>query len=239
MSFSEYNLRNRHVSQPVTTITTMEDPREEEGINNTQLHPTSPLKPSEPKKEDNIEQIEVIKMKDFTAVDSDEKLNLLMVAINKINTSFHHKFEELNVQLNEPTNGIAKRITRCESSIKDILDTIENEETGLDPRIKDLEADITDMTTRVDDLEEANKILRDQVHMLCGTTQVHDKQISSNMNKIIDLTTRSMAKNILISGIPEDKESTESAEKCQKLVFDLLSGIMKMPITIKDILLAH
>lgn len=40
-------------------------------------------------------QIPVINMEDFEVVDMNDKLNLLTSAINKINTTFHLKFEEL------------------------------------------------------------------------------------------------------------------------------------------------
>ena len=98
MSFGDYNLRNCHVSQPVMINP---DPQAD-----TQSTP-QPSSMQEISEETGAkEKIEVIKMKDFTAVDSDEKLNLLMVAINKINTNFHHKFKELSDQLNDPEKGI-------------------------------------------------------------------------------------------------------------------------------------
>ena len=242
MSLGDYNLRNRHVSQQ-----TMVNPKQTDtsgDINvpdmpeNNSVPGTPKEKESESPKQQEQEQIEVIKMKDFTAVDSDEKLNLLMVAINKINTSFHHKFEELNVQLNEPTNGLVKRIMRCEDAIKDLKDMNENEETGLTPRIIDAETNISDIQTRMDTLEENNKMLVDQVHMLCGTVQVYDKRITANTTKVIDLTARSMSANIIIDGILEQKD--ETPEQCSDKVFQILSGIMKMDIEKEvDIVVAH
>ena len=43
-----------------------------------------------------VKELAIISMSDFEVVNMDDKLNLLMSAINKINTTFHHKFESLN-----------------------------------------------------------------------------------------------------------------------------------------------
>ena len=59
-------------------------------------------------------------MKDFEIVNTDDKLNLLMAAINKVNTSFHMKFDTLNKKLTDP-GGVMTKIASMEKSYEELL----------------------------------------------------------------------------------------------------------------------
>ena len=61
--------------------------------------------------------IPVVPMDDFAVVDINDKLNLLMAAINKINTKMHIKFESVQKQLTAE-GGITFRITTLEEYFK-------------------------------------------------------------------------------------------------------------------------
>ena len=73
-------------------------------------------------------EVPIVKMTDFKVVDVDDKLNLLMSAINKINTTFHYKFESLQQKLTGQINGITPKLTAVESLNQEIqarLDDLE------------------------------------------------------------------------------------------------------------------
>ena len=160
---SQYQLQGRHKSVPVSS--TNQFPHE----NNSRDTDTG----EEPSQPAQLPEVPVINMEDFTkAEDTNNKLDLLMAAINQINTNFHYNFEDLS-----------KKIT--------------DEDEAL-PRIYDLEDNYTDLVERVDKLEETNALLLDELEIVKGLLKVQDRIITSNQAKITDLTSRNMANNILI-----------------------------------------
>ena len=156
------------------------------------------------------EDIPVISMKDFQQVDMNEKLDLLMSAINKINTNFHIKLEEINTKISD-------------------------EHQGLTPRLHDAEVCITELQTRMDNLEEANAQLKDEVMIPKGLVQVNDNKVGNLDKKVIDLTARSMANNVVITGINGDTEE----EDCKEKVLTLFRSEMKMQVKDSEIEVAH
>ena len=158
-----------------------------------------------------IKEIPVINITDFQQVDMNEKLDLLMSAINKIYTNFHLKFESLNTKLTD-------------------------EQVGLSPRLVDAENNITDLQTRVDSLEESNIHLKDEVSLLKGLLQVKENWLVILEKKVTDLTVRSMANNVIITGITGD---TEDESDCKAKVLSLFRDKMNMPVEDKDVEVAH
>ena len=156
------------------------------------------------------QEVPVINMKDFQNVDMESKLDLLMAAINKINTNFHYKFEDLKKNLTDKEDGVF-------------------------PRLREVEATCDDLVSRIDDLESKNAALSDEVEILKGLLQVQDQKVARHESKIIDLTARSMSNNILISGITNDVKD----EDCVTKVKTLFKDIMKMPVDDDEIEVAH
>ena len=168
---TEYNLRRRHGS----TINMGDS-----GIHSS----TNPLPPIKDRNQDpapiNKDEIEnkempIIAMGDFEAVDMNEKLNLLMVAINKMNTNFHHKFKELNNEINDPTAGMKAKLESYAANIKEIYESLEDEDEGAFPCIRQLEHDYEGMVDQIDKLESQLANVTDQLTMIRGTIVVHDK----------------------------------------------------------------
>ena len=187
------------------------------------------------KTEEEIE-IPVIKMQDFSSVNTDEKLNLIMVAINKINTNFHHKFDEMNEKLFTAPDALEKRLSTCEKAVLECKDILEDETEGLVPRFKDVEDNIEDLRGRMDILEEEKSAMLDEIYTLKGFSQVYDKKLGQIDSKVVDLTARSMQNNIIIGGI---KESAEPRESCKKKVLEFFRDKMKMEVKDKEVLVAH
>ena len=129
----EYILRNRHISCNST-----DDQKNHCEHNPNILSPTvialtaikemadNPETPDESQQPFSATQVEskekpVVKIADFSAVIMEEKLNLLIVAINKMNTNFHHKFEDLTRQLNDHEKEIVPCLCRGGIKNKDCL----------------------------------------------------------------------------------------------------------------------
>ena len=158
----------------------------------------------------------MIQMKDFSAVDIEEKLNLLMVAINKINANFHHKFEDLNKQLNDGDNGIVSRLNVVKQAIESHHEVLSDETDGILPRMRDVESAVAEIQSQMETLIEEKTAMQDELYILKGYTQIHDKHIDQAHSKITDLTARNMKNSIIINGILEDK--TPRTENCKEKV---------------------
>ena len=105
--------------------------------------------------ERNVEEIpikSVVNMNDFIQVEDGEKLNLLMVAINKMNTTFQYKTDQIMLSLTD-------------------------EEDGVFPRLRECESDIDDFRTRIEKLEEENQMLKD-VERNCSSATKSDQGVS-------------------------------------------------------------
>ena len=92
-----------------------------------------------------------------------------------------------------------------------------------------------DLCDRVEQLEKLNEVLKDDLALVKGIVQVQDKQLVTCKRKIVDLTARSMANNIVISGITGDSPE----ENCEEKVKSFLTQKMKMTIEDSEILAAH
>ena len=139
-----------------------------------------------------LPEIPIIKMKDFSVVDMNEKLNLIMVAINKMNTNFHHKFEDFNRQLNDGDSSIIKRLEICEETLQNHHDVYNDEQQGILPHLRDVESTISDLALRLETLEEQKAQITDELFALKGVMQVQDNKIMQMDKKIVDLTARNM-----------------------------------------------
>ena len=183
-----------------------------------------------------IKEIPVIKMDDFSQVDTDEKLNLIMVAINKINTNFHHKFQELHDQLNDPKGGICTRITACEEKVNEIHEAINDEDEGVLPCLRDAESSIVELQDLYDQVQEKLELMENNIVILRGAAQVQEKQITSNRSKITDLTARSMSHNIVIFGLLGDNKE----ENCKEKVIEFMKQLMKITdLKDQEVVVAH
>ena len=68
-----------------------------------------------------------------------------------------------------------------------------------------------------------------------GVIQVHDKSLASAKDKIVDLTARSMANNVTISGLTGDNDEENPKQK----VLTFMRDLMKMTLDDAEVLVAH
>ena len=178
-----------------------------------------------------VVEIPVINMDDFKVVNLDDKLNLLMAAINKINTNFHYKFDALNRLITDGKSGILMRVKALEKDHEELtarLDDLENDR----PAYKGL-------CEWIAKLEKSSSNIQDDIAVLKGFTEVHDKAIHSSQCKIVNLTSRSMADNITILGLMGD-DGKEMMESCKVKVLAFLTEDVKVPeLTDDEVIVAH
>ena len=183
-------------------------------------------------------EVPVVNMKDFEIVDMNDKMNLLMSAINKINTTFHHKFEAMQTQLTTDLATISPKIATLQKTQQELQARVDNLESHLPSS--------TDLLERLYRLECSQATLKDDMAIVKGTLQVQDKIMKSNQDKVIDLTARSMANNVIITGIPEsstvhgqDTQEVVPKENCKEKVLMFMRGKMKMEVTNDKVEVAH
>ena len=224
---SQYDLRKRNPSQAIH-VTSINEEEEEDARReiNTQ-DPTASGQNPDSKSKDQLIEIPVINIKHFKQVDQGEKLDLLMAAINKINTNFHYKFDSLNKQITNEKDGILSRLKNVEKGVEEMQARIDDFEHQL-PTLKDLQ-------DRVEMLELANARLMDDVSMIKGFQQVQDKQITQNAKKIVDVTARSMANNVIIYGLCPDTPEQD----LEQLVYDFMTSKLQMELKPDEIEIAH
>ena len=92
----------------------------------------------------------------------------------------------------------------------------------------------TELLGRIEALEVANSAMVDDVALLKGILQVHDKQIIHNKDKIVDLTAHSMSNNLLIYGLEQEEE-----ELCLTKVREFLREKLKLNFEDKEVIVAH
>ena len=182
--------------------------------------------------------IPIVCMEDFEVVNMDDKLNLLMSAINKINTNFHHKFEALEKQVLTYNNSLISRIEAVEQADEEIL-----------ARVDDLEgavSKITTLETKIKTLEEIQMQMHDELAVIKGVVQVQDKVIHQNKMKVVDLMAQSMANNIVITGICEDVSESQhegqvwqQKENCKEKVLKFLREKLEMEVQDSEVAVAH
>ena len=139
-----YQLRKRHPTNVETTKTSHGSTASKKGVENTdesssvvlgEVTREDPhLKTCEGTTETEVVDIPVIDMEMFKQVEVADKLDLLMAAINKINTNFHYKFDAYQQQLTKEKEGIIPQIQK-----------VQERHEELEARIEDLEGKIPSM----------------------------------------------------------------------------------------------
>ena len=192
--------------------------------------------------------IPVMSMKYFQEVQLDDKLDLLMATINKINTNFHFKFEDLHKELESTIKGVCNyvlpKVISLEKTCEEMQARLEDME-GAIPEFKEVNIKlqkIDDITPKLENLqrcvalvESSQEAIKDSLATVKGFVQVLDKQSHSNKAKIVDLTARSMAQNVLIYGLyPEgDRENSKQVS------LDFLCTKMQMELQDDEVLVDH
>ena len=168
----------------------------------------------QPEEEPRMEEIpikSVVNMNDFLQVEGEEKVNLVMMAINKINTTFQCKLDR-------------------------VASVLIDEEDGVFPRLRDCEREVDNYSDRINKLEEDNQILKEDVRMLKGVISVQEKQSAPVKEKLTEIQARSMSNNIIIDGIVNDQEDSEI---CKNQVKEFIKNELEMTLEDEEIKKAH
>ena len=234
MQLQQDNTPGSDQDQDVHDITDCDnilDQTQSNGLNTalTPILTETPTGPKQvPQQPQNTVEIPVIKMCDFEIVDMNNKLNLLMSAINKVNTNFHLKLEALHIHVGDSLKTITPQLSTIEKTCEE-----------MQARIDDLEsttANLPNLHSQVAQLENKIETLSDDIATLKGLTQVQDCDIAHLKTKTVNLTARSMANNIVITGITGDQESETN---CKEKVLSLMTETMAMEVASTEIVTAH
>ena len=136
-----------------------------------------------------IKDYPVVSMADFEIVNTNDKLNLLMSAVNKINTNLHLKLESLQTYIND---NMAKKLTSLETKYEALLARADDAETAI--------AGIQVNRSNIETLEDQLAKVMDEVSTLKGIVQIQDMEIKDCKGKIVNLTARSMSNNVIMHG---------------------------------------
>ena len=227
-------LRNRNVSQ-AGDIGENEIPDKEQ--NTEHIEEVETESPKTASQEIQVElDVPLVKMEDFDTVDMGDKLNLLMVVNNKIITSFHLEQEALQSKMNDKIAALNPKIKEATKTYEEIMARVDDLE-GLIPKV-------TQLNSRIAALEKQNTQLMDELVVVKGILQVHDKTININKEKVVDLTARSMENNVVITGLTQKTVHDENTgrnkpENCKELITSFFQDKMKMTIKEGKILAAH
>ena len=174
------------------------------------------------------DDVPVISMKDFEIVDMEDKMNLLMSAINKVNTSFHLKIDSMEKKLKSNWDAALPRVKAVEKDVQELQVRVKDMES-LRPGIAESQRLILDLSNKIENLT-------DDMATLKGLVQVQEREILDLKKKSIDLTAHSMANNIVITGVLGDSEKEKD---CKSKIVNLLKTHMDLEISDKDIEVAH
>ena len=180
----------------------------------------------------------VVNMDEFASENMSDKLNLLMAAINSINANFHLKCEALQREMKDKVDTLTPRVKLAEKTCNEVLAHV-NDLEGSIPKVVEL-------NTKIAILEKQNSQIVDELTVVKGILLVHDKNINTNKDKVVDLTARSMANNIVITGLKplpsqqqEEGNKHTPPENCKELVIKFLQEKMKMTLHKGEVLVTH
>ena len=135
--------------------------------------------------------------------------------------------------------------TFVKASIEEKLTTIMSSLNKLHTKINTLDVDINKedgISTKLDDvIDSVEKVLEEselkkfEVSVLKGTTHRQQQQVATLSDKVKELTVRSMADNITITGLIKESDD----EDCLQVVSDFLKEKVKIEVETTQILIAH
>ena len=123
---------------------------------------------------------------------------------------------------------IITSLNKLHNKLDSINTDLYKEKDGIWPRLETAE----DSLENVADSQDS---LRFEMTVMKGVIQKQEEQITTLVHKVDELTMRSMAANITISGLIQE----EATENCEDVVIEFIKSHMELEIKKKDILVAH
>ena len=248
---SKYDLRQRNLSTTTPLQPTNTTGKEKEDVQDSEetLLAENQTNSATQTTAEEIVEVPLIAMEHFRQAEISDKLDLLMSAINTVNTNFHHKFDA--VQRDHTTlalqfSEVLPKITELQTNMSEVQARVDDAEgriagiEGLKQKMAQLEGGsletIKNLKDKVTRLETSFSQMNDEVFTLKGFVQVRDKQITTNKNKIVDLTARSMANNIVIYGLTPDLGKEEHPKA---VTLEFIKSKLQMDIRDEDVIVAH
>ena len=105
---------------------------------------------------------------------------------------------------------------------------------SMEKRMGDEERKMDKYESKVLFLTKENQKLRSDLTLLKGIIRRQHRQIDSLSNRVVDLTARGMANNLIFTGIKEERN-----ENCEQVLLDFLSKKLEYVIDANNILAVH
>lgn len=170
----------------------------------------------------------------FENLSMDEKFSVIFSELYKIRqkvTSFKKSNSVIQQRLDTHDNVFQSGEDKVNDKINDIDRQAEQNKNSI--------IDIHNVNyaegEHISAVEESLETVARDLHILKGTAERQQKQISTNQNKITSLTARSMNHNITISGLIEQGRD----ENCKMTVMDFLRDEMRLRFDQGEIKVAH
>ena len=148
----------------------------------------------------------------------------------------HEVFDDS--ELEGKMDCIVEAIKKMDGRFIAVHNIVNNAQDGLDSRLGVALDGVRDTDETVDGLKKENFALRTEVEILKGLLFKYDKELSTLRDKVTDLTGRSMANNITISGIVGDTKNPKE-ENCKQKIKTFLTEDMGLAYKDKHIQKAH
>ncbi len=156
------------------------------------------------------------------------------------------KFDKLQ---DDVTAGIAEGKSSAEILMPFLFDmneqlarlnrNVNDSRFGLKSRIKTVIGDTEDNTDRIIQLEQENKLLRDNQQIMIGLMQRQSETIDRMKSKIEDLIKRSMQDNIVIHNHEYTLQDGQPTWDLRPVVLDFLKSKLNMDPDEREIFVAH
>lgn len=186
------------------------------------------LIPSKPIDEEAFKKADMERKMDLMAAALNKLGESFNTKMDRIKTTFDSKLDDLESKIDskmdplweavfQENEGLKDRVTKLDETVFEeeeglqtkmakVEEVVLQEDTGLKDKVIALEKSAEDINEKYDKLSKEMDDIRYEHDVAKRLLCQHDQSIKINSDKIIDLTAKSMEKNITISGIPESTD---------------------------------
>ena len=172
----------------------------------------------------------IIDTKKFESLAEKDKMAALVTFFNQM----AEKMLEVNTSINHEQGGLCVRLALCQNQLDDFSENILKV-----PSLEKEVVQIPELTKKLSIAEQDLIQLKLDNHTLQGIVQRQSTHIAMLNDKVVDLTTRSMENNLIISGLEDDEKKEISRPKAVSFLKDMVELDMEKSEIDAGILVAH
>ena len=164
----------------------------------------------------------------FASLSHTNQMGTILSVINKLCV----KVTEIDVSLNHDTDGINTQLDTLTALSEQNCNNIDSYKNNCDNAKSDLLDKISTADETITSLQNENAILK-------GIITKHSCQLKSLNEKVAMLTSRSMEKNLTISGLLGENKKSKEKEDCKSNVINFLKEMVEIDVDSSEIYIAH